>query len=288
MSFRRHSGRVGQDDSARRRRRIDPHRAVTGAAEKVVAQDVGGHRLTEDMVPTDQGDLVGEDRGQVQIVHHGHHAGPGIGILARDLHDLKLMADIERRNRLVEEQPARHAVLDRLPDLRQNPGQLHALLLAARQFLVKAPLEARKTDPCQRLGAATIWVLPAMTQETVTELDEVILGKSKREVRTDTARSETNVDQEEIEDRQASTNAELTDSVPGVTLINGQSPQGSGINIRGFGANSTFCSDQKVLIQVDDADVGAEELYRIGTQPYTDPALYKRVTVIRGMAGTFE
>lgn len=127
-----------------------------------------------------------------------------------------------------------------------------------------------------------------MTQETVTELDEVILGKSKREVRTDTARSETNVDQEEIEDRQASTNAELTDSVPGVTLINGQSPQGSGINIRGFGANSTFCSDQKVLIQVDDADVGAEELYRIGTQPYTDPALYKRVTVIRGMAGTFE
>ncbi|KAA0909628.1 ligand-gated channel [Aquicoccus porphyridii] len=138
------------------------------------------------------------------------------------------------------------------------------------------------------LGAATIWALPATAQDTVTELDEVVLGKSKREVRTDTARSETNVDQDEIEDRQASTIAELTDSVPGVTLINGQSPQGSGINIRGFGANSTYGSDQKVLIQVDDADVGAEELYRIGTQLFTDPALYKQVTVIRGMAGTFE
>ncbi|WP_372674410.1 TonB-dependent receptor domain-containing protein [Aquicoccus sp.] len=138
------------------------------------------------------------------------------------------------------------------------------------------------------LGAATIWALPAVAQDDVTELDEVTLGKSKREVRTDTARPETNVDQEEIEDRQASTIAELTDSVPGVTLINGQSPQGSGINIRGFGANSTFGSDQKVLIQVDDADVGAEELYRIGTQLYTDPALYKQVTVIRGMAGTLE
>ena len=138
------------------------------------------------------------------------------------------------------------------------------------------------------MGAALLWALPALAETEATELDEVILGKSKREVKTDTATSETTVDQEEMEDRQASTIAELTDSVPGVTLINGQSPQGSGINIRGFGANATYGNDQKVIIQVDDADVGAEELYRIGTQLYTDPALYKEVTVVRGMAGTFE
>ncbi|SDO20662.1 hemoglobin/transferrin/lactoferrin receptor protein [Lutimaribacter pacificus] len=138
------------------------------------------------------------------------------------------------------------------------------------------------------MSAALLWAMPVAAQEAITELDEVVLGESKREVKTDIATSETTVDQEEIEDRQASTIAELADSVPGVTLVNGQTPQGSGINIRGFGATGTYGSDQKVLIQVDDADVGAEELYRIGTQLYTDPSLYKRVDVIRGMAGTFE
>ena len=71
------------------------------------------------------------------------------------------------------------------------------------------------------MGAALLWALPALAETEATELDEVILGKSKREVKTDTATSETTVDQEEMEDRQASTIAELTDSVPGVTLING-------------------------------------------------------------------
>jgi len=114
------------------------------------------------------------------------------------------------------------------------------------------------------------------------------LGESKREIQTDTAVPITNIDQEEINDRQANTVAELIDSVPGVTLVNGSTPQGSGINIRGFGANSTFGTDQKVLIQVDGATTGAEELYRIGNQLFTDPQLYKSVSVIRGTVGSFE
>ncbi|MCW2303104.1 hemoglobin/transferrin/lactoferrin receptor protein [Rhodovulum sulfidophilum] len=136
-------------------------------------------------------------------------------------------------------------------------------------------------------GTAIGLAWPATAQESFS-LDPVMLGQSKREVRTDTAISETVVDEDEIEDRQATTIAELVDSVPGVSLINGNTPQGSGINIRGFGANSTNGSDQKVAIQVDGASVGSEELYRIGTQLFTDPALYKQVTVIRGTAGTFE
>ncbi len=146
---------------------------------------------------------------------------------------------------------------------------------------------------CLLCSAAITFSMPAFAQDSdISEddfvLDEVFLGKSKREVQTDTPTAQTIVDQDEINDRQASTIAELVDSVPGVTLINGATPQGSGINIRGFGANSTYGSDQKVLIQIDDADVGSEELYRIGTQLFTDPALYKRVDVIRGMSGTFE
>lgn len=118
-------------------------------------------------------------------------------------------------------------------------------------------------------------------------LGTVQLGDSKRDVQTDTATPITVVDQEEIDDRQADTIAELIDSVPGVSLVNGSTPQGSGINIRGYGANSVFGTDQKVAVIVDGASVGSEELYRIGTQLFTDPALYRSVEVIRGTVGSF-
>lgn len=119
-------------------------------------------------------------------------------------------------------------------------------------------------------------------------LGTLTLGESKREVQTDTAVPLTVIDQEEIDDRQANTIAELIDSVPGVTLVNGSTPSGSGINIRGFGANATFGTDQKVAVLVDGASTGAEELYRIGTQLFTDPYLYERVEVQRGTVGSFE
>ena len=134
--------------------------------------------------------------------------------------------------------------------------------------------------------------MPATAQDGQEGQDEflgtIVLGESKREVRTDTATAITEIDQTEIDDRQAGTIAELIDSVPGVTLVNGATPQGSGINIRGYGANDTFGTDQKVLIQVDGVTRGSEELYRIGNQLFTDPALYKEVEVLRGTVGSFE
>ncbi|MEH6743259.1 TonB-dependent receptor domain-containing protein [Hyphomonas sp.] len=141
--------------------------------------------------------------------------------------------------------------------------------------------------------SAVLLQAPASAQETAESetgefLGTLTLGESKRDVQTDTATPVTVVDQEEIEDRQAGTVAELIDSVPGVSLVNGSTPTGSGINIRGFGANGTYGTDQKVAIQVDGASVGSEELYRIGTQLYTDPYLYKSVEVIRGTVGSFE
>lgn len=110
----------------------------------------------------------------------------------------------------------------------------------------------------------------------------------KRDIATGAAVATTVVDATEIADRQAGTIAELIDSVPGVTLVNGSTPQGGGINIRGFGSNSTFGSDQKVAILIDGASVGSEELYRIGTQLFTDPLLYRNVEVLRGTMGSFE
>ncbi len=132
----------------------------------------------------------------------------------------------------------------------------------------------------------------AFAQDTTTDDSEFLgtltLGESKRDIQTDTATPLTTIGRTEAEDRQANTIAELIDSVPGVSLVNGSTPVGSGINIRGFGANGTYGTDQKVAILVDNASVGSEELYRIGTQLYTDPSLYKNVDVIRGTIGSFE
>lgn len=119
-------------------------------------------------------------------------------------------------------------------------------------------------------------------------LGTVELGAGKREVQTSTAVPVTVINQEEIDDRQAGTIGELIDSVPGVNLVNGNTPRGAGINIRGFGATSSFGTDQKVQVIIDGATTGSEELYRIGTQLFTDPELYKEVSVIRGTVGSFE
>ncbi|MEI4262163.1 TonB-dependent receptor domain-containing protein [Roseovarius sp. D0-M9] len=127
----------------------------------------------------------------------------------------------------------------------------------------------------------------AAAQDDPGFLGTLVLTGGKRDLSYGTALARTVVDEEEIKDRQASTVAQLIDSVPGVTLVNGTTPQGSGINIRGFGANTTFGSDQKIAVQIDGASVGSEELYRIGTQLFTDPMLYRQVEVLRGTIGSF-
>ena len=147
---------------------------------------------------------------------------------------------------------------------------------------------------CLRASTAVALLLPLALPLAAQDLSEtqalgtLVLGESKRDVETTSAISKTTIDDTEILDRQAGTVAELIDSVPGVALVNGSTAQGSGINIRGFGANSTFGTDQKVLIQIDGATKGSEELYRIGTQLYTDPFLYREVEVLRGTIGSFE
>ncbi|MDR9394960.1 MAG: TonB-dependent receptor [Roseovarius sp.] len=138
----------------------------------------------------------------------------------------------------------------------------------------------------QQAGADASRNAPAPGEEGF--LGTITLGESKRAVQTQTATPSTVVNEAEIRDRQAGTVAELVDSVPGVALVNGDTKQGSGISIRGFGSNQTFGTDQKVLIQVDGATRGAEELYRIGTQLFNDPFLYEEAEVIRGTVGSFE
>jgi hemoglobin/transferrin/lactoferrin receptor protein len=120
------------------------------------------------------------------------------------------------------------------------------------------------------------------------EIGTVDIGESVRAIQTNTATPSTVINREEILDRQANTIAELVDSVPGVSLVNGSTPIGSSISIRGFGFNNPFGTDNKVQIQIDGAASNPEEIYRLGNQAFTEPDLYKSVEVIRGTVGSFE
>lgn len=120
------------------------------------------------------------------------------------------------------------------------------------------------------------------------EIGTVDIGESVRAVQTATATPVTVINREEILDRQANTVAELIDSVPSVSLVNGSTPIGSAISIRGFGFNPPFGTDSKVSVQIDGAVADAEEIYRVGNQIFTEPDLYRTVEVIRGTVGSFE
>ncbi|MEL7198511.1 MAG: TonB-dependent receptor [Pseudomonadota bacterium] len=162
----------------------------------------------------------------------------------------------------------------------------------SRSFCVKLAT----TTAASTLVLAAPSALSAQDQDVdevaVEEDDEFIgtvdIGSSTRAVQTGTEVARTVVDREEIEDRQANTIAELVDSIPSVSLVNGSTPIGSSISIRGFGFNSVFGTDNKVQIRIDGAAADAEEIYRVGNQIFTDPSLYKSVDVIRGTVGSFE
>lgn len=132
---------------------------------------------------------------------------------------------------------------------------------------------------------------PALSQEAEADagfLGTLFLTFGKRDVSINSPVSTTVLDEDELEDRQASTLAEALVTIPGVTLANGYSAQAAGVNIRGFGTDSTFGGDQSVVFLEDGATVGAEPIYRISTQAFTDPLLYKSVEVRRGTIGSFE
>ncbi|WP_417684453.1 TonB-dependent receptor domain-containing protein [Roseibium sp.] len=130
-------------------------------------------------------------------------------------------------------------------------------------------------------------MLQASAQEQGVALDQIVIQAADGEIATDVPRSETTVTLEEIDQSQVSSFAELLKSIPGVSIAGSSSPAGQAINIRGFGSQGgTYGSDQRVAIQIDGVANGGDELYRLGSQVFTDPELYKEVKVFRGPAGT--
>ncbi|MCT4557140.1 MAG: TonB-dependent receptor [Pelagimonas sp.] len=148
--------------------------------------------------------------------------------------------------------------------------------------------------PKAHLRASTALVVALTSAVPASAQDGGFLGyiystDGKRDLAIGTATPTTVVEDEEIKDRQAGTVGELIDSIPSVDVVNGRTPHGASVLIRGYGAvPGTYGTDNKILILDDGATVGSEELYRISTQLFTDPLLYRSVEVKRGTIGSFE
>ena len=146
----------------------------------------------------------------------------------------------------------------------------------------------RLTAGVSTLALLTSLVATGAMGQDVIDLDPITVEESRRGVATDTAAAETTLDQNELDARQPSTLAEAINTVPGVTLMNSATPQGSSINIRGLGSDTgLYGSNTKVNVVVDGVSKGQEELYRQGSLLTMEPELFKEVKVVRGPAESF-
>ncbi|WAC47991.1 TonB-dependent receptor [Asticcacaulis sp. SL142] len=110
-------------------------------------------------------------------------------------------------------------------------------------------------------------------------LGKIVVSTGVDKVAIDTPQSVTTLDQEDIDNAQASTIGDLLEGIPGVSAVGGVSGLGQGFNIRGMGTGVAD-SDSRILINVDGVSKFFEQ-YRMGGF-FSEPELYKRVEVLRG------
>ncbi|NVK35906.1 MAG: TonB-dependent receptor [Rhodobacteraceae bacterium] len=116
-----------------------------------------------------------------------------------------------------------------------------------------------------------------------TMLDLIVIGAGRDKVAIDTPQAVTVLDQETIDDAQASTIGEIFSSVPGVSIVGSDRAGGQSFNIRGVG-DLASADESKIIVSVDGA-VKFYEQYRMGSF-FSDPELYKSVEVLRGPASS--
>ncbi|MBF9043921.1 TonB-dependent receptor [Rhodobacterales bacterium HKCCE4037] len=122
--------------------------------------------------------------------------------------------------------------------------------------------------------------VPVHAQDTTTPLGRIVFGWGTDQVALDTPLAVTVIDQEEIEQEQATTVGEFFDSVPGVQGIGSERVGGQTLNIRGWG--SVPSDGGHVVVQQDGATQTYQQ-YRMGTI-FTDPNLFCNIEVLRGPA----
>lgn len=114
-------------------------------------------------------------------------------------------------------------------------------------------------------------------------LDRLVISAGVEKVAIDTPQAVTSLDQEDIDQSQATTIGDLLEGIPGVSIQGGVSQLGQGINIRGMGT-AIGDSDTRILMNVDGVTKFYEQ-YRMGAF-FSEPELYKRVEVLRGPASS--
>lgn len=148
-----------------------------------------------------------------------------------------------------------------------------------------------KTRLSLLLGTALmIAPIPTQAQDEVNApeatrmtLDRMIISAGTERVAIDTPQAVSALDQEDIDQSQATTIGDLLEGMPGVNVQGGVGQLGQGFNIRGMGT-AIGDSDNRILLTVDGVTKFYEQ-YRMGAL-FTEPELYKRVEVLRGPASS--
>ncbi|NWK97732.1 TonB-dependent receptor [Sphingobium lactosutens] len=149
----------------------------------------------------------------------------------------------------------------------------------------------KKTRLPLLLGTALIIApIPALAQDegdapetTRMALDRMVISAGTEKVAIDTPQAVSTLDQEDIDQVQATTIGDLLEGMPGVNVQGGVGQLGQGFNIRGMGT-AIGDSDNRILLTVDGVTKFYEQ-YRMGAL-FTEPELYKRVEVLRGPASS--
>ncbi|QDZ02561.1 TonB-dependent hemoglobin/transferrin/lactoferrin family receptor [Nitratireductor mangrovi] len=118
----------------------------------------------------------------------------------------------------------------------------------------------------------------------VTLLDRLVLGAGVEKVAIDTPQSVTVVEQEDIDQEQATTVGDVLKRIPGVNTSGSDRVFGQTFNIRGIGAPESANEEGRIIVTVDGATKFYEQ-YRMGGF-FSDPELYKKVEVLRGPASS--
>ncbi|WP_312166961.1 TonB-dependent receptor domain-containing protein [Phenylobacterium sp.] len=114
-------------------------------------------------------------------------------------------------------------------------------------------------------------------------LGRIVVSAGAEKVAIDTPQAVTALDQDDIDNAQATTMGDLLEAIPGVSVVGGVSALGQGFNIRGLGTGIAD-SDSRILTQIDGVTKFYEQ-YRMGAL-FSEPDMYKRVEVLRGPASS--
>jgi hemoglobin/transferrin/lactoferrin receptor protein len=125
----------------------------------------------------------------------------------------------------------------------------------------------------------------AKPQNGFTLLQRLVLGAGRAKVATETPQAVTALEQQDIDERQASTVTDLLRDVPNVSVIGGANRAlGQSFNIRGIGKGESASDEGRIIVNVDGVPQFFEQ-YRMGGF-FNDPELFKRVEVLRGPASS--